>query len=220
MPGANGNLCKVCIGQKEMEGGKGLARCAANHNERYYGNMGTLSTVERRYIATELLPQLWGPKDLESSGWGIGNTPSDFELLCPDGHRAAIEDWKACNLGPVPPNIVMTRSMTVSKINDFLRQSQEPSPRSTFQLFHSQQYGESDLLFKDATHYLVPTSHLDYEAIIGTSFFQLVESVFNCTHAGKLGCSEKDTIVQIGPYSLGHQKACALHTPAGPGYSE
>lgn len=42
MPGANGNLCKVCIGPKEVEGGKGLARCAANHNERYYGNMGAL----------------------------------------------------------------------------------------------------------------------------------------------------------------------------------
>lgn len=73
---------------------------------------------------------------------------------------------------------------------------QEPSLGSAFQLFQSQQYGESDLLFKDATRYLVPVSHLDYEAILGASFFQFVQSVFNCTHAGKLGCSERNTAGQ------------------------
>ncbi|XP_015272164.1 PREDICTED: melanotransferrin-like [Gekko japonicus] len=208
MPGANGNLCKVCIGQKEMEGGKGLARCAANHNERYYGNMGTLRCLlgdpsGRNFGDVAFLEHhnlLQNIEYLESSGWGTGNTPSDFELLCPDGHRAAIEDWKACNLGLVPPNIVVTRSMAVSKVNDFLRQSQEPSLGSTFQLFQSQQYGESDLLFKDATHYLAPTSHLDYEAIIGTSFFQLVESVFNCTHADILDICRQDTCTYAAPH--------------------
>lgn len=39
LPGSQGNLCKVCLG------GTGEAvtkRCADNHNERYYGNMGAL----------------------------------------------------------------------------------------------------------------------------------------------------------------------------------
>ncbi|XP_077163968.1 lactotransferrin-like isoform X1 [Paroedura picta] len=208
MPGANGNLCKVCIGQKEMEGGKGLARCVANHNERYYGNMGALRCLLGDYSGRnfgdvaflEHHNLLQNIEYLESSGWGTGNTPGDFELLCLDGHRAAIEDWKACNLGPVPPNIVVTRSVAFTKVNNFLQQSQEPSPGSTFQLFQSQQYGESDLLFKDATHYLVPTIHLDYEAILGTSFFQLVEAVFNCTSTDILDICKQDTCTYAAPH--------------------
>ncbi|XP_074869114.1 serotransferrin-2-like isoform X2 [Carettochelys insculpta] len=42
MPGADRNLCKVCIGEGEMQGAKVSSRCVANHNERYYGNMGAL----------------------------------------------------------------------------------------------------------------------------------------------------------------------------------
>ncbi|XP_034294401.1 serotransferrin-2-like isoform X3 [Pantherophis guttatus] len=40
MPGASGNLCKVCIGQEGRV--KGSSKCAANHHERYYGNLGAL----------------------------------------------------------------------------------------------------------------------------------------------------------------------------------
>ncbi|XP_054851717.1 melanotransferrin-like [Eublepharis macularius] len=208
MPGANGNLCKVCIGQKEMEGGKGLSRCAANHNERYYGNMGALRCLlgdasGRNFGDVAFLEHhnlLQNIEYLDNSGWGARNTASDFELLCLDGHRAALEDWKACNLGPVPPNIVVTRPVTIRKVNDFLRQSQVPSLGSTFQLFQSQQYGESDLLFKDATRYLVPTSHLDYEAILGASFSHLAESVFNCTHAGIFDICKQDTCTYAPPH--------------------
>jgi len=39
LPGGQGNLCKVCMGGTEEAATK---RCADNHNERYYGNMGAL----------------------------------------------------------------------------------------------------------------------------------------------------------------------------------
>lgn len=42
MPGADGKLCKVCIGDSEVEGVRVSSRCAASHDERYYGNMGAL----------------------------------------------------------------------------------------------------------------------------------------------------------------------------------
>lgn len=48
----------------------------------------------------------------------------DFELLCPDGTRAAVTEWAGCNLGPIPPSAVMTRPVTVTKIYDFLMKSQ------------------------------------------------------------------------------------------------
>uniref|UniRef100_A0A8D2PEH1 Transferrin-like domain-containing protein n=1 Tax=Zosterops lateralis melanops TaxID=1220523 RepID=A0A8D2PEH1_ZOSLA len=178
MPGADGNLCKVCIGDGEVEGARVSSRCAASHNERYYGNMGALRSFgDVAFLEhSNLLQNIEG----EISGWAKGFTPLDFELLCADGTRAAVTEWPGCHLGPVPPSTVMTRPVTVTKISDFLKLDSE------FQLFQSWKYGESDLLFKDTTQYLVHASHLSYQEILGESFVQLAESVFNCTPAGKV----------------------------------
>ncbi|NWV92207.1 TRFE2 protein, partial [Machaerirhynchus nigripectus] len=197
MPGADGNLCKVCIGDGEVEGARVSSRCAASHNERYYGNMGALRCLVgnpsgRSFGDVAFLEHsnlLQNIEDLGSSGWAKGYTPLDFELLCPDGTRAAVTEWAGCNLGPIPPSTVMTRPVTVTKISDFLLKSQESLGSkldSEFQLFQSRKYGESDLLFKDATQSLVHASHLSYQEILGESFVQLAESVFNCTPAGKV----------------------------------
>ncbi|NWV26148.1 TRFM protein, partial [Origma solitaria] len=197
MPGADGNLCKVCIGDSDVEGTRVSSRCAASHNERYYGNMGALRCLVgnpsgRSFGDVAFLEHynlLQNIEDLDSSGWAKGYTPLDFELLCPDGTRAAVTEWAGCNLGPIPPSTVMTRPVTVTKISDFLLKSQESLGSkldSEFQLFQSWKYGESDLLFKDATQHLVHASHLSYQEILGVSFVQLAESVFNCTPAGKV----------------------------------
>ncbi|NXI76647.1 TRFE2 protein, partial [Rhipidura dahli] len=197
MPGADGNLCKVCIGDGEVEGTRASSRCAASHNERYYGNMGALRCLVgnpsgRSFGDVAFLEHsnlFQNIEDLGSSGWAKGYTPLDFELLCPDGTRAAVTEWADCNLGPIPPSTVMTRPVTVTKISDFLLKSQESLGSkldSEFQLFQSWKYGESDLLFKDTTQYLVHASHLSYQEILGESFVQLAESVFNCTPAGKV----------------------------------
>lgn len=58
------------------------------------------------------------------------------------------------------------------------------SPHAEFKLFESQEYGESDLLFKDATRCLVHTSHMDYRSILG-DFYGHAEAVFNCTRSGR-----------------------------------
>ncbi|GCB80583.1 hypothetical protein scyTo_0016265 [Scyliorhinus torazame] len=44
MPGMNvkGKLCKVCIGREQAGTKPFNQRCAANHDELYYGNMGAL----------------------------------------------------------------------------------------------------------------------------------------------------------------------------------
>ncbi|XP_054248859.1 melanotransferrin-like [Indicator indicator] len=197
MPGADGNLCKVCIGDSEMEGARVSSRCAASHNERYYGNMGALRCLVgnpsgRSFGDVAFLEHsqlLQNIANLDKSGWAKGYSPLDLELLCVDGTRAAVTEWAACNLGPVPPSAVMTRPVTVTKISDFLTKSQEflgSKLDSGFHLFQSWKYGESDLLFKDATQHLVRASHMSYQDILGASFFQLAESVFNCTPAGIL----------------------------------
>ncbi|KAM9409815.1 saxiphilin-like [Pholidichthys leucotaenia] len=200
LPGSEGNLCKVCMGGT---GEAATKRCTDNHNERYYGNMGALrclvgdpsgksygdvAFLEHHNLQANIL-------GLSSSGWTQGWVSSDFELLCADGQRAPLSEWERCNLGVIPPNTIMTRPVLTARIYDFLIKSQDTlaaNPNSGFKLFESQQYGESDLLFKDATQCLVHTSHMDYRSILGEDFYTHVEAVFNCTHSEILEFCNQD----------------------------
>ncbi|XP_060774299.1 saxiphilin-like isoform X2 [Neoarius graeffei] len=196
MPGAEGSLCKVCVGGTEETATK---RCSNNHNERYYGNMGALRCLvgdpsAKSYGDVAFMDHHNLESNIEylnSSGWAKGWVAGDFELLCADGQRASLTEWKNCNLGSIPPNIVMTRPVLAARIYDFLIKSQT-HPDSEFHLFESHQYGERDLLFKDATRCLVHTSHMDYRTILGEDFFSQVESIFNCTHSDILQFCNQD----------------------------
>ncbi|XP_077150339.1 serotransferrin-1-like [Ranitomeya variabilis] len=207
MPGGEHGLCKVCVGWEE--GGRVYGRCAANHDERYYGNMGALRCLVgdpggRSYGDVAFLEHqslLDNIEHLRSSGWAHDLALSGLELLCPNGEKVPLTEFKHCNLGVIPPSIVMTRPVITAKIYEFLMKSQEnlgPSKDSMFHLFRSvQKYGEGDLLFKDSTACLLPTGHYGLLDILGDSFTQLADSVFECTHAGILDfctsdiCTEK-----------------------------
>ncbi|XP_064152352.1 saxiphilin-like isoform X2 [Anguilla rostrata] len=190
LPGSQGSLCKVCIGGTAESGTK---RCSDNHNERYYGNMGALRCLVgdpsgKTYGDVAFLEQHNledNIKSLGSSGWAEGWLAWDFELLCQDGQRASLSQWESCHLGAIPPNLVMTRPILTARVYDFLMKSQETlaAHPDEFNLFQSQQYGESDLLFKDVTRCFVHTSHLDYRAILGEDFYRTVETIFNCTQS-------------------------------------
>ncbi|CAL8335540.1 unnamed protein product [Merluccius merluccius] len=211
LPGSQGNLCKVCMGGT---GEAATKRCADNHNERYYGNMGALrclvgdasgksygdvAFLEQHNLETNIISLRW-------TGWAEGWLSSDFELLCPDGGRAQLSDWESCNLGVIPPNTVMTRPVLAARVYDFLMKSQVKLlahqsdelhletllANREFQIFQSQQYGESDLLFKDVTKCLVHTSHLDYRTILGEKFYRHADYVFNCTHSDILEFCDQD----------------------------
>ncbi|XP_051270223.1 saxiphilin-like [Dicentrarchus labrax] len=200
LPGSQGNLCKVCMGGT---GEAATKRCADNHNERFYGNMGALRCLVgdpsgKSYGDVAFLEQhnlLTNILSLSSNGWAEGWTSSDFELLCGDGRRAPLSEWESCNIGVIPPNTIMTRPVLTARVYDFLMKSQETlsaNPNSEFKLFESQQYGESDLLFKDATQCLVHTSHMDYRSILGDEFYSHAETVFNCTHSDILEFCNQD----------------------------
>ncbi|KAJ8263134.1 hypothetical protein COCON_G00155910 [Conger conger] len=190
LPGSQGSLCKVCIGGTAEPGTK---RCTDNHNERYYGNMGALRCLVgdpsgKTYGDVAFLEQHNledNIKSLGSSGWAEGWLAWDFELLCPDGRRASLSQWESCHLGAIPPNLIMTRPILTARVYDFLMKSQETlaAHPDEFNLFESQKYGESDLLFKDVTRCFVHTSHLDYHTILGEDFYRTMETIFNCTRS-------------------------------------
>ncbi|XP_062925344.1 saxiphilin-like [Mobula hypostoma] len=205
MPGSRsmGKLCKVCVGREQAGSKISGLRCAANHDELYYGNLGTLRCLvgnsnQKNFGDVAFLEHHNLMENIEAlgrSGWATGWTVDDFELLCPGGGRTPVTDWDSCNLGAIPPNMVMTRSVIATKTKDFLMNSQEhfgPSSLSEFQLFQSKKYKESDLLFKDATRSLSQAAHLSYIDILGDAFVSLAESVFSCTHSEILEFCHQD----------------------------
>lgn len=53
--------------------------------------------------------------------WARDNLNDDFELLCPDGTRAEINEYTKCNLGKVKANAIVTREIhTKDEINAFI----------------------------------------------------------------------------------------------------
>ncbi|XP_037643354.1 melanotransferrin-like isoform X1 [Sebastes umbrosus] len=139
LPGSQGNLCKVCLGGT---GEAATKRCADNHNERYYGNMGALRCLVgdpsgKSYGEVAFLEQhnlLANILSLSSTGWADGWTSSDYELLCGDGSRAPLSEWESCNLGVIPPNTIMTRPVLTARVYDFLMKSQMRLPRRILSL--------------------------------------------------------------------------------------
>ncbi|CAI9590029.1 unnamed protein product [Staurois parvus] len=133
---------------------------------------------------------------MESSGWAYGYSASDFELLCPNGERVPLTEWESCNLGVIPPSVVMTRPVITAKIQDFLMKSQQflkTNEDSTFQLFKmAKPNEEGDLLFKDSATCLLPVGLHTLQDILGESFMQLADDVFDCTNAGILDFCNTD----------------------------
>ncbi|KAK2862053.1 hypothetical protein Q5P01_001586 [Channa striata] len=148
-------------------GGTGEAatkRCADHHNERYYGNMGALRCLV---------------------GDPSGKSYGDVAFL--EQHNLQANILSLSSAG------IMTRPVLTARVYDFLMKSQETlEANAEFKLFESQAYGESDLLFKDATQCFVHTSHMDYRSILGDEFYNHAEAVFNCTHSDILEFCKQD----------------------------
>jgi len=43
-----------------------------------------------------------------NAGWATALKSEDFELLCPEGGRAPVDQYSRCNLAQVPPHMVVT----------------------------------------------------------------------------------------------------------------
>lgn len=43
--------------------------------------------------------------------WARNRRSDDYELMCKDGTRKPIDEWRTCHLGKLPSNAVVTGSM-------------------------------------------------------------------------------------------------------------
>ncbi|XP_043490312.1 melanotransferrin [Polistes fuscatus] len=100
-------LCKLCIGKPPTDkctnadpyaGYEGAFRCLVNAGEIAF------------LVHTTV-------QEMTSSTFEFNNITKDqFELLCKDGTRKSINEYKICNWGTVPSRAVVTSSVTKSEI--------------------------------------------------------------------------------------------------------
>ncbi|XP_013368903.1 PREDICTED: melanotransferrin isoform X1 [Chinchilla lanigera] len=173
------SLCRACRGD-----GSGKRVCDNSPLERYYGYSGAFRCLAEgagdvAFVRHGTVLENTDGKTLPS--WGKALLSQDFELLCRNGRRASVTEWRRCHLARVPAQAVVVRAdMDGKLIFRLLGEGQLlfNQKGSTFQMFSSESYGQKDLLFKDATVELVPIATQTYEAWLGHDYLHAMRGLF------------------------------------------
>ncbi|KAG9494511.1 hypothetical protein GDO78_002041 [Eleutherodactylus coqui] len=186
----NSTFCQLCIGdpQKPLTDTK----CSPSDAEAYYGYSGAFRClVERGDVAFVKHTTVFENTDGKSpTEWAKKLKSSDFELLCLNGSRASVSDYKTCNLAEVPAHAVITRPEKRNSVLKILSKQQTLFGRNgiqaqKFQLFGSQE--GKDLLFKDSTQCLLAIDQkITIEDFLGKSYYSAVSALNKCLTTSEL----------------------------------
>nr|DBA26228.1 TPA: hypothetical protein GDO54_010516 [Pyxicephalus adspersus] len=184
VPGANSalnpSLCELCKGD---DSGKNV--CANNGTEIYQDYNGAFRClVEGGDVAfvkhSTVHDNSDGNQGMNSDTWARDVLSSDYELLCRDGTRASVSEWRRCNLARVPARAVVVRpDVDGSLIYKTLHEGQQKFNdfSSGFKMFDSSAYNSNNLIFRDATTELRPISNQTYQAWLGDEFLQAMTGI-------------------------------------------
>ncbi|XP_075058342.1 melanotransferrin isoform X2 [Mixophyes fleayi] len=184
VPGANGKefpskLCQLCKGD-----GSGKYKCENNSNEEYYGYSGAFRClVEGGEVAFVKHTTVFENSDGNNTAeWAKKLISSDFQLLCPNGARAEVIQYRDCNWGQVPAHAVMVHPDTnIHALFGLLDTAQNyygSDINSEFKMFDSSLYSKKDLIFKDSTYKIVPVKEKKtYEQWLGRHYIESLEGL-------------------------------------------
>ncbi|NXX84688.1 TRFM protein, partial [Urocolius indicus] len=183
IPGANGanypkSLCQLCKGDST-----GQSKCEQGSQEQYYGYTGAFRCLaegagEVAFVKHSTVPENTDGEGLSS--WAQGLRSQDFQLLCRDGSRADVMEWRTCHLAPVPARAVVVRPDTDGTVVfQLLNQGQKRfnGIGTTFQMFDSTAYSAQNLLFRDSTTELVEIPAQNYQTWLGDEYLHAVQAL-------------------------------------------
>lgn len=127
------NMCDLCHGSSARY-------CRRDASEDYYGHSGALKCLVEggghvAFVKHTTVSENTGGKRRE--WWARNTLDFDFELLCPDGTRDYLINYKKCNLGKVKANAIVTRGE--DKFNET-----ELSAYINLFIYAQQYYGRKD----------------------------------------------------------------------------
>ncbi|XP_066050285.1 serotransferrin [Chamaea fasciata] len=174
-------LCQLCKGS----GGVPPERCVASSHEQYYGYTGAFRCMVEQgdvaFIKHSIVEENTDGKNTES--WAKDLKMDQFELLCTDGQRANVMDYRRCNLAKVPTHAVMTRPEKALQVREMLENQErlfgtKGSRNKDFNMFA---YESKDLLFKDRTKCLIKLRDgMSYKEFLGDKYYASLASLNTC----------------------------------------
>ncbi|KAJ8920307.1 hypothetical protein NQ315_011969 [Exocentrus adspersus] len=189
------NMCDLCHGSS-------FRYCRRDASEDYYGHTGAFRCLVEggghvAFVKHTTVTENTGGKKRE--WWARDNLNDDFELLCPDGTRAEINEYRKCNLGKVKANAIVTRGgygYNETHINAYINlflyaqtfYGRKISDEFSFSMFYSKP-PYSDLIFQDATTQLkvIDPDKRSYDRYLGGDFLR-ARRIVDC-HAGTTSLS-------------------------------
>ncbi|KFW77420.1 Ovotransferrin, partial [Manacus vitellinus] len=174
-------LCQLCKGS----GGVPPEKCVASSHEQYYGYTGALRCLVEQgdvaFIKHSIVEENTDGKSKES--WAKDLKMDQFELLCTDGQRANVMDYRRCNLAKVPTHAVVTRPEKAKQVREMLERQErlfgaKGIKNKDFNMFA---YETKDLLFKDLTKCLVKLRDgISYKEFLGDQYYASLASLNTC----------------------------------------